>query len=92
MDSWKLTLFFILAPSLYAEGPIFKHKDQYVEREFRQAYNDIRANAKGPKIYTGSGAPSFTPFKTGDIYVSTTTSKVYISTANATSASWALMN
>lgn len=69
--------------------PLLTHKDPNDSREFQNVYQNM---AKGPSIFIGAGAPGFTPQKIGDIFVSTTTAKIYISTAIATSASWAIVN
>jgi len=37
----------LIASPLCAEGPLFKHKDGFVDREFNNAYNDIRKVLKG---------------------------------------------
>jgi hypothetical protein len=68
---------------------VVPHKDPAIEREFQNSYQAISAK---PTIFTGAGAPTTTPIKIGDIYVSTTTSKIYISTSAATSGSWAIIN
>ena len=65
------------------------HKDAADEREFQNVYQTI---SKTPDVYTGTGAPSKAPVKIGDFYISTSTSKVYIATATATSGSWAILN
>jgi hypothetical protein len=59
---------------------------------YRDLQNLSQTIAYAPSIFTGAGAPNFAPQKIGDIYVSTTTAKIYISTAIATSASWAVVN
>lgn len=61
-------------------------------QEFVNVYHDMPNKAITPRIYISAGAPSFTPQRVGDIDISTTTGKVYISTASATSGSWAVMN
>lgn len=42
--------------------------------------------------FSGAGAPSSTPSAIGQIYVDTTGSKVYISTATVNSGSWTILN
>ena len=69
--------------------PIFPHKDPNEQREFQRVY---QTTAQSPTIFTGAGAPAFSPQKTGDTYISTTTQKIYISTATATKASWMIIN
>lgn len=88
----KILFILFLSVPVFAEGPLFKHKDVYVNREFQNAYVDIRAVSKAPVIYTGTTAPSIIPPKVGDIYINTTAGKVYIATATVTSASWAILN
>ena len=39
----KTLALLFLAVSAQAAGPIYKHKDKYVEQEFRNVYQDIRA-------------------------------------------------
>jgi hypothetical protein len=45
-----------------------------------------------PTISSGSGTPSSTPAKTGDIYVDTTNYKTYISKGTSSSADWIKQN
>ncbi len=98
IKDWRIAFGFLLLCGLvecsWGASPsqgsvILPHEDAANEREFQNVYQNI--NTK-PTIYTGAGPPSFAPQKIGDIYVSTTTAKVYISTANATSASWIVVN
>jgi len=44
------------------------------------------------EITSGSGAPSSTPSKIGNIYVDTAGSKVYVSTAISASGDWKILN
>lgn len=69
--------------------PILPHKDPNDQAEFQHAYQTI---SHAPSIFTGAGAPGYSPQKVGDIYISTTTQKVYISTATLTSGSWVVVN
>jgi len=95
---WPFVLLFLLgcggvmvcwgaAPS--QSNVIIPHQDPANQREFQNVYQVL--NTK-PNIYIGAGAPSFAPQKQGDIFISTSTSKVYISTDTLTSSSWAIVN
>ncbi|MGQ4834685.1 MAG: hypothetical protein ACP6IS_12440 [Candidatus Asgardarchaeia archaeon] len=44
------------------------------------------------KRLSGSGAPTSTPEKVGDIYVDTTNKKVYVATGTSSSTDWTLVN
>jgi hypothetical protein len=83
----------ILLPTLVFGGvnptPLVTHKDVGEQREFQNMYQNM---AKNPSIFIGAGAPSFAPQKAGDIFISTSTSKVYISKDNVDPTSWLLMN
>lgn len=46
-----LLLLFFASP-LCAEGPLFKHKDSYANREFQNIYNDLR----NPRFNTATGS------------------------------------
>jgi hypothetical protein len=81
-----------MASPALASGPKNNFSDAKLNDELQNAYHDLATALKAPSIFRGAGAPAFTPKKEGDIYISTTTSKVYISTATATSGSWAIMN
>lgn len=53
----------------------------------------LKANAnETPVISSGSGAPSSTPSKVGDIYVDTSNYKTYISKGTSSSADWIKQN
>jgi hypothetical protein len=69
--------------------PLYHHTDPLVEREFQNSYQTM---SRAPAIFTGAGAPAFAPSKVGDTYISTSTQKIYISTATATKASWMIVN
>lgn len=69
--------------------PLLTHKDAADQREFQNVYQNI--NAK-PSTTIGAGAPTFAPRNFGDIFISTTTSKIYIATGTANSGSWAVIN
>ena len=88
------TLLLILLPSLvFAGGQKYRYPyPRGLDDEMQNIYQNIPNKTTTPAIYIGAGAPSFTPGKIGDIFVSTTTSKVYLSTSTATSGSWAVVN
>jgi hypothetical protein len=91
----KISLLVILFPALcFASGPKYvgSHTDPQVYQEFQNVYHDVPNRNTTPTIYIGAGAPSISSQIVGDIYVSTTTSKVYISTAAASSSGWAVLN
>ena len=69
--------------------PLLPHNDPANEREFQNVYQKV---SQAPAIFIGAGAPGFAPSKIGDIFVSTTTSKIYIATAAVNSASWDIVN
>jgi len=84
-------LWLILVPSIAlakVAGPLYTHTERE-QKEFEHLYKGVNV---APAIFLSAGAPSSTPLKIGDINVSTTTGKVYIATATATSASWAVLN
>jgi len=70
-------------------SPVVTHPDPATQREFQNSYQAI--NSK-PSIYSGAGAPTYAPSKVGDIYISTTTSKVYMSTSTVSAGSWTVLN
>jgi hypothetical protein len=70
-------------------NPVVPHKDPAIEREFQ---NNYQAISQKPTIFIGAGVPAFSPSKIGDIFVSTTTSKIYISTATSTPQGWDVVN
>ena len=74
---------------VHASCPLLTHEDTSDQREFQNVCQVI--NTK-PSVYTGSGAPPQAPERVGDIYIATSTAKVYISTATVTKASWAILN
>lgn len=69
--------------------PLLVHEDPQTQREFQNTYQSI--NSK-PSISKGAGAPNSAPSKVGDIYISTSTSKIYIATGTVTSSSWMIIN
>lgn len=85
-------LIILLAIPTWAKGPRYSYKDPHLNDEISQIYYEITKAQAAPRIFKGSGAPASIPTRIGDIYVSTTTSKVYLSTGTATSASWAVLN
>jgi len=74
-----------------ATGPVYTHP-QPVQEEFRVLYTEKAEARTSPKIFTSTAVPSIAPEKTGDIFINTSTSKVYIATATASSGSWAILN
>lgn len=89
-----MIFFFILllVTPLWAKGPKYRYKEPLLNDEIAQIYNEITKAQSSPRLFKGAGAPTMVPARIGDIYVSTTTSKVYLSTGTATSASWAVLN
>jgi hypothetical protein len=75
-----------------ASGPKYVHKDPVEQMEWQNIYSILAESKNTSKISFGAGTPTSTPGKVGDIYISTTTQKVYISTAAATSGSWVIVN
>ena len=71
-------------------GP--KYDSDRTNLEFQNVYKDIPTLATTPTVTTGAGAPSKAPKRIGDIYISTTTSKVYIATSTVNGASFAVVN
>jgi hypothetical protein len=45
-----------------------------------------------PIISSGTSAPATTPTKVGDMYINTSTNKLYIATGTASSADWTITN
>lgn len=89
------TIFFvILLPSMvFAVSQKYKYPyPRGMDDEMQNIYSNIPNKPTTPSIYQSSGAPAFSPVKIGDIDISTTTGKVYISTATGTSGSWVVVN
>lgn len=83
-------LLFISSLCFAAAGPVYVHAPLENE-EFKIIYNE-KADAKStPLVSSGSGAPSNSAKKVGDMYVDTSAAKVYVSTA-ANSTSWVALN
>lgn len=89
MKKW---LFLILVSPCLATGPKYGYQDPKLDDEFNNVYREIDTAQKAPAIFRGAGAPTFKPKKEGDIYISTTTAKVYIATSTVSSGSWAIVN
>lgn len=64
--------------------PLLPHKDENDEREFQNVYQNM---AKGPAVYMGN-TPNSIPQKIGDLFVSTTTGSVYLSSGTKNSGQW----
>jgi len=94
---WRFVFLFLIFCGLVescfsattTSSPLLVHKDPKDQKEFQNLYQTL---SRAPSIFLSAGAPGNAPQKIGDIDVSTTTGKVYISTAIASSASWALLN
>lgn len=69
-------------------GPLYTHAERE-QKEFEHLYKGVNAP---PAILVGAGTPTTIPDRIGDIFISTTTGKVYLSTGTATSGSWAILN
>lgn len=80
------------APSGVTDDQKQQYDKASTMREFTEIYSRMADRATTPRLLVGAGAPSFSPGKFGDLFVSTTTGKVYIATATLTSLSWAVMN
>lgn len=87
-----IILILLMAIPTWAKSPKYSYKDPHLNDEISQIYFEITKAQQAPKVFQGVGAPTLTPQKIGDIYVSTTTSKVYLSTGTATSGDWAVLN
>ena len=46
----------------------------------------------GPRVSTGTAAPTTVPNNIGDIYVDTTNAKVYIAAGTSASSDWKILN
>jgi hypothetical protein len=89
----KLFLLILLPTMAFAGGQKYRYPSpRGLDDEMQNIYQNIPNKNTTPAIYIGAGAPSFTPGKIGDIFVSTTTSKVYLSTSTVTSGSWSVLN
>ena len=90
---WQIPFAFLLLCGLvevsWGACPLLSHADPDQQREFQNLCQQI---ASSPLVTAKAGAPTITPRRVGDIYISTTTAKVYIATATATSGSWAVVN
>ena len=84
------TLLFLLSIPCFAGGPVYTHGSPANE-EFRIVYNEKADKSSVPFIFSGSGAPSVVAKKIGDIYVDTSNSKVYVSSA-ASATAWMAVN
>lgn len=69
-------------------GPLYTHAERE-QKEFEHLYKGVNAP---PAIIIGAGAPTSAPERIGDIFISTTTAKIYFSTGTATSGSWVVVN
>ena len=67
--------------------PLLVH-DPQTQREFQNVYQSINAKSS---IYSGGPAPASAPSKVGDVYISTNTVHMYMSTATKDSNSWLLI-
>lgn len=90
---WPFIYAFLLVVGFWtvchaSSSPVLTHEDPATQREFQNSYQAI--NTK-PSIFISAGAPTFQPSKIGDLDISTTTSKVYISTSVA-SGGWIVLN
>ena len=90
---WRVAFAFLLLCGLvetsWGACPLLAHADPDQQREFMNLCSQI---ASSPLVTAKAGAPAITPRRVGDIYISTTTAKVYIATATATSGSWVVVN
>lgn len=73
----------------HASCPLLAHGDPNDEREFQNVCQTI---AVQPSITIGTTAPTGSPGKIGNMFINTTSGKVYIATGTANSGSWAIMN
>lgn len=87
-----LLILFLASPCFGGASQKYSYKDSKLNDEIENIYFCLTELKKGPALYKGAGAPAIRPRKIGDIYVSTTTSKVYTSTGTSTSADWAILN
>ena len=84
-------LFLIPSAVFSAAGPVYVH-EQPAQSEFRNIYERAADVSFTPKIFTGTSTPSFRPEKVGDLFVNTSSGKVYVSTGSANSGDWAILN
>ena len=94
--TWKnisklLILIFLLSGIVYADDLVNFSDDSLpvLNETLRRMRSDID---RAPRIYTGTTAPSTTPYNQGDIFLNTTDGKVYISTDTSSSSDWKLLN
>ena len=80
-----------LSTSLYADDLVDFSDDSLpvLNENLRRMRSDID---RAPRIYTGTAAPTTTPYSQGDIFIDTTNSKVYIASGTDSSSNWLLMN
>lgn len=83
-----LLLFFISPVYGKIAGPLYTHEERE-QKEFEHLYAGVNLP---PAVTVGHGAPTSRPNSIGDIFVSTTTSKVYIATGTLNSGSWTVIN
>lgn len=94
MDTKKLIiiffLMFIAAMVLFAEGPIFRHKDAIVQQEFENSYQDIRKVTKN--IFSGTGSPNnVITAPVGSLFLRTdggASTTLYVKESGTGSAGW----
>ena len=86
-----LIVIFLLSGIVYADDLVDFSDDSLpvLNETLRRMRSDID---RAPRIYTGTSAPSTTPYHQGDIFLDTTNSKVYIASGTTSSANWLLMN
>ena len=83
-------LLFLVHGISYAAGPVYVHKSPEHE-EFTSLYKDKAEASMTPRIYIGAGSPTFASNKIGDLFVSTSTAKIYVSTSAAVNG-WVILN
>lgn len=90
----KISLLLLLPSIVFGvNGPKYTYPTpRGLDDEMHNIYNNMPNKAVTPSVYIGSGAPSFVPPKVGDLFISTSTSKVYLSTSAVTTGSWAILN
>ena len=86
-----ILLLIFFAYQALASGPIYTHP-QPTQEEFRVLYTEKAEARTAPKIFTSTAIPSVAPEKIGDIFINTSTGKVYIATGTANSGDFAILN
>lgn len=84
-------------PNVYLDGNVFYgtlvesiDQSKYILLSNNNNYINGSATNPSPNVTSGSGAPTTTPVKIGDVYIDTATPALYYAKGTASSADWVL--